>query len=166
MRKLPRRKVLIIAGEGGHAAQAVVLANLLSDADLTREYITAVEDSASGNRANFKLINISKQLKRYRRKWHYIFAIPLVLNSFISFCKTVTQINPSSIISLGPYISIYGLIYCKFKRIKFIHIETRARFKSLSLTYKCVKLLRGKTAYQNCELKKLDPSGLYLGRLE
>ena len=166
MRERAQRKVLILAGEGGHAAQAMLLANLLSNSDLTRSYVTAIEDSVSASAADVKLINLSKQLKRYRHKWHYLFATPLLLKAFLNFWKTAVHINPSSIISLGPYISVYALLYCKYNRINFIHIETRARFTTLSFTYKCVKLLKGKTAYQNVELKKLDPSGLYLGRLE
>lgn len=159
-------KILIISGEGGHAAQAMVLAKLLSEADETRQYLTAIEDSASGKDADLKLLNMSQYLKRYSKKSHYFVISPLLIKAFFQFLKITTHVKPQAIISLGPYISVYALIYCKLVGAKFLHIETRARFKSLSLTYRCVKFLGGATAYQNLELRTLDPDGLYFGRLE
>lgn len=163
---MKKHKIInIIAGEGGHLAQAkrfIALERdlftdvnyiLITDANIT---IPNVECYIERNISNYtKQRNITNLLK-------FTFAFArLFFNSLLYVVKR----KPEVLISFGPVLAIPYLFWGKLLGVKVIHIETWSRFYTKSFAGRVAYLLADKFVIQNKELQKLYPNSIYGGRL-
>ena len=160
-----RCHVLIVAGEGGHFAQAKRFINLDCENSFQVEY-TLITDSTStiANIKMIKEIGLSKFTKN-RNLFNLIrFFILSVYVFFHSLFRVVTC-DAKVMISFGPIISIPYLFWGKLCGKKVVHVETWSRFYSKSITGKFAYYIADEFVIQNEELKALYPLAIYGGRL-
>ncbi|MEL4415887.1 PssD/Cps14F family polysaccharide biosynthesis glycosyltransferase [Shewanella algae] len=158
-------KVLIVAGEGGHFAQAKRFVNLECTNSNLVEY-TVISDSSSYI-DNVKVIKEIKLSKFTKNRNFFNLIVFFVLSIYVFFHSLFYVINCEArvIVSFGPIISIPYLFWGKLLGKKVVHIETWSRFYTKSMTGKIAYHLADKFVIQNEELKALYPLAIYGGRL-
>jgi UDP-N-acetylglucosamine:LPS N-acetylglucosamine transferase len=159
------RVVTIIAGEGGHLAQAKRFMNLDCNSFHNVKYILISD-------ANVNIPGIGLHLERNISKFTkvrsfmnlFMFFIYYVRLFFSSFVYVLSK-KPEILISFGPILAIPYLFRGRLFRIEVIHVETWSRFYSRSFTGRIAYYLATKFIVQNKELQKLYPKSIYGGRL-
>ncbi|MDA5565373.1 hypothetical protein PJK54_17060 [Cobetia sp. MMG027] len=150
----------IVAGEGGHFAQAK---RLIALADQTsKDRIVHISDNE-----NCKLSNICVTLKPLRCKdSNYCFTdLSNFIKNIIVIYKSFGSYNNVRVVSLGPGIAIPVALIGKIKGAKIIHIETWSRITSKSITGRIMYFLSDKFIVQHKSLVKIYPKSIYGGLL-
>lgn len=160
-----KRKVTIVAGEGGHLAQAKRFISLDSEFYVDVEYILITDSKIKiPNTEVYLEKNISKYTKQrniLNLLMFFVYYMRLFVNSFIY----IVSKKPKVLISFGPILAIPYLFWGKLFGIQIIHVETWSRFYSKSFAGKFAYYLADKFIIQNLELKNLYPNSIYGGRL-
>jgi len=160
---MPKNKLLIILGEGGHTTELLKLVDLLGD-KFYYSYILTEEDNISAYHINIP--GPMYKLKRPRGKTTK--NIPAILNMMNVTLNSITIIKrckPKAILSSGPAIAVPVSIVGKLLGIKIIFIETGSRVKKLSLTGRIMYHFADLYFIQWPHLKKKAPRAIYAGRL-
>lgn len=156
------KKILITAGVGGHETQARLLSKNIALSFPKIEVFLSAEGKFNDNDS---LINASQKTKIGRRWWGLFLAAPLFLVNFILLLRIIIRRQPNLVISLGPYVSILSFLCCLVLKVRFVHIETRARFVEPSLTCKVLMLFNVLIFVQNESLLQKVNNSYYCGRL-
>jgi len=170
-----KKKVMVVFGLGGHAAQLV---RLLKTMDLKKYDYTFVV--GKGDRGAKKIVE--KNLKgkgriveastprlTYRGK---IVSTVLTLNSFALSVPLVLKYKPDVVISAGQALALPISVAAKLFGAKIVYLETWSRIRTKSLSgryFSGSNPLRWKLAdlffVQWPEAKKMYPESVYVGRL-
>ena len=153
--------VLLIAGEGGHYAQAKRL--YIGTKEELQCPVLVLTDSL--NKKIEKHV-VHYELGDFRRKSGFSFFgfIAHLLKCFFIVLPLITRYKVN-VISTGPGIAILPSIIVKFSGGSVVHIETWSRFYSKSGAGRVMYYLADKFYVQNVELLELYPKAIYSGRL-
>jgi len=155
------KRVAICYGAGGHKEQAKRLCNLLLEHS---QEIIFYSITDVGNSLNFTENHI--QLGEFRDKYNgNLMPLKQIYMNFKRVKEFILDNNIQSVISTGPGLSVLLFFVCKLYKVNFFHFETWSRFEKLSSTTKLLNILGCRIFYQNIELKKFLPKGIYVGRL-
>jgi UDP-N-acetylglucosamine:LPS N-acetylglucosamine transferase len=161
MVKKQHKKIILVAGEGGHFEQAKrlyfnmreeMLGNVIVLTDTHNKKITPeilhCELGDFRGKDGFNLYGFFRHLKNI-----YSIVMPIIKS------------NDVALISTGPGIAILPALLVKVFGGKVVHIETWSRFYSKSGAGKIMYLIADKFYFQNKELSLVYPKGIYAGRL-
>jgi len=132
-----KKMLLIIAGVGGHEAQATILRgklNLFSES-LSVEMI--IEAASLNLHEDAHRILSSSYLTKKQSKLRFFPLLCVLVINIIQICMVVQKKKNNfdiALVTLGPFPAIPGYIASKISRLKFVSIESRSRFESLSAT--------------------------------
>lgn len=149
----------LIYGEGGHSAQ---MNRLLLKLNQNENKLIHIVDSKSlviGEKYYY-----CRPLRKKNNNSISYTLMSIFLSLFLAL-KLIFLYRPKTIISTGPAFCFLFFVLGKLTRSKTIFIETWSRFYSKSQTAKLVYPIADMFLYQNIELKKLYPKGIYSGRL-
>lgn len=153
--------LLVLAGEGGHLAQAERFLAMLEPR--TFDSVTLYTDNF---RKVIKGADKCYELKDLRKKSG--FSLPQVcIHNFLVlryFFPKLLKKNVA-VISFGPGVALVPALLAKLFRKRIVHIETWSRFYSQSATGRYMYRIADKFYVQNEELLKLYPNAIYAGRL-
>jgi UDP-N-acetylglucosamine:LPS N-acetylglucosamine transferase len=144
--------VLIVAGVGGHEAQAKILKNKLCDwsTELKAELICEASSMAA-NKSDHRIYSssfLAKKLARFR----VLALVPVLAANVLQICKIVFQKKmyfDVAIVSLGPFPAIPSFIASKICGIKFVSIESRSRIVSISASNKLLLMMKAQVFVQH-----------------
>ena len=132
-----RRLVCIVAGVGGHEAQAQILKELLIRTASNIDVKLILEDAGSRVKADC-CITATSHLGKHGSQVSLIRFLPyFFINVFelvLKFRKLKRSYSKVSIISLGPFPAIPAYVASKILSCRFVSIESRSRFTTLSAT--------------------------------
>lgn len=156
------RTLLLVFGEGGHAAAMHRLIKRLEIQSVEtvqlREYGAKAIDS-------FPDYPTYRIMPKRAGIWRNIISpLRMLVNAFV-VAKVFTSYKVNFILTTGPAIAILPCIVGKFLGIQCIFLESWARFSSVSRTGKILKRLGVTIYYQNKELASLLPKETFCGRL-
>ena len=152
--------ILFVYGEGGHASQVKILAPMIKKTKY--DFISMSDDNCKYNWSDCHYIT-GEARSKYSR-YDVLFNLgPLKI------LKTLIEIKRNHrvkcIVSTGPGISIIASLFFKVFGVKVIHVETRARFTTYSLTGRVMYIMADRFYVQNKSLLKLYPKAIYAGTL-
>lgn len=157
-----RRSLLLVFGEGGHAAAMHRLVNRLDIQSINtvqiREY-GAKAFSAFPDHPTYRIMPKRNGIWR-------CYVVPFrTLMNFYTIIRVFTKYRVKFILTTGPAIAIIPCAIGRLLGIQCVFIESWARFKSISKTGKVLSFFGVKIFYQNKELAPLLPEGTFCGRL-
>ena len=137
--------VLIVAGVGGHEAQAKILKNKLRfySKGLKVELICEAS-SLTANKLDHRIYSSSRIAKKLTR-FRFLALMPALTINVFQICKIVFQKKlhfDVALVSLGPFPSIPSFIASKICGTKFVSIESRSRIVSISATNKLLLMMK------------------------
>jgi beta-1,4-N-acetylglucosaminyltransferase len=157
------RKVLFVAGSGGHTAQLLILLKKIGDkynSELMLEKSDNIGIEKFSNK--YKVHTASAIRGKSESKRMTLFRI--VVNSLQSLIILVTS-NPKYIITTGPGLGIPICIMGKIAGKKIIVIESWSRTKTKSYVGKVLYPFSDLFFVQWPEMLKQYPKAIYAGRL-
>jgi beta-1,4-N-acetylglucosaminyltransferase len=161
-----RRKVFLVAGEGGHLEQARRFA--LTNSGYPNCIFVIVTDSntdiISFDSEVVRMKNISELLK-HKSLFNLAIFLPMFFIESLKVFLLLLLIRPKGIISFGPAFSTPFIFFARFLKIRSIFIETWSKFYEPSISGKVASLVAHKIYYQNITLKNKYKNGVYAGRL-
>ncbi|NOH36354.1 PssD/Cps14F family polysaccharide biosynthesis glycosyltransferase [Vibrio chagasii] len=149
----------LIYGEGGHSAQMNRLLNNLNQDSTKLIHIVDSKNLVLGEKYYY-----CRPLRKKSNNTIFYTLISIIISLFLAL-KLFILYRPKSIISTGPAFCFLFFIIGKVTRSKLIFIETWSRFYTKSQTAKLIYPIADMFLYQNVELKKIYPKGIYSGRL-
>jgi beta-1,4-N-acetylglucosaminyltransferase len=153
------KTVVICYGEGGHAVQA---RRFVDGARLHAQKVLKIGEAGSGSCvADYFLENPFP-------KRGGILVIPLIKNIFQSLwyvARFRVGLGSKVLVSFGPGITVFLMIFWRVSGGKAVYIETWSRFYSASSTGKLAYIFLRDFYIQNEELKHVYPKAKYAGRL-
>ena len=158
----------IVFGQGGHENQALKFLDLIENHDRfskSTNIVKLAERGCSNNYSNtiIEIIPIRKKEDSLVSAFFY-FPLRLLINFFTAY-KIYRVYKFKALISFGPGIVLpYAILY-KFLGVRIIHIETRCRFDTKSLSGFFMYKISDKFYVQNLDLIHLYPNAIYSGRL-
>lgn len=144
--------VLIVAGVGGHEAQANILKNKLCDrsSGIKAELICEAS-SMTANDLNHRIMSSSLLAKKL--SWFRFFLlIPILVANVCQICGILLQKKKSfdvALVSMGPFPAIPSFIASKICRTKFVSIESRSRIESISASNKLLVMMKAQVFVQH-----------------
>ena len=149
------RCVLLVAGAGGHTAQARILRSKLLERQIKVELIVENETNLLPKVASFS--------KKFRM---YSFLSVLFALGFLPRCLSYLWVRPgiSLVVSLGPSNTFPFLIAARLLGRKCCFFESRCRFRTKSVSSKLARLMWVPIVEQN--LPVCSKRVFYFGRLE
>lgn len=154
--------LFVVAGEGGHYTQALLLSDLLIYYGCKVTILTERGNPMLHDNSSASLTPSSSRLKGELRKFYLV---PLFLTNTLQILRSLRQYEDiDGVIGLGPFVNLPAYVACILLRIRFCCVESRSRFRSLSKSNKLIRRLGGKIFTQN---KLKDSSAIdILGRIE
>ncbi|MDB9965151.1 hypothetical protein OAD55_01075 [Planktomarina temperata] len=160
--------VLIVAGVGGHEAQAKILKNKMRDwsKELKVELICEVS-SMDADKTDYQICSsspIAKKLTRFR----VLSLIPIFIANVFQMSKIIFQKKPYfdvALVSLGPFPAIPSFIASKICRTKFVSIESRSRIETISATNKLLLMMKAQVFVQHSNVETISRNLKQIGVL-
>lgn len=144
--------VLIVAGVGGHEAQAKILKNKLCDQSIMlRVELICEASSMTANKSDHR-INSSSLLAKKWNRLRFLVLMPVLVANFFQICRIIFQKKRHfdvALVSLGPFPAIPSFIASKICGIKFVSIESRSRIVSISETNKLLLMMNAQVFVQH-----------------
>lgn len=157
-----KKKMLIVCGAGGHAAEALALYKDIKDSFVC-SFLLESSDSLTAKK--LKEEPIYKAVAVRGKKEPAIMIIPRLIWCTLQSFFILFRAKPNIILSTGPGfagpISIWGKIFGK----KIIFIESWSRVNTKSWPGKLLYPIADQFFIQWPEEKKNYPKGIYVGRL-
>lgn len=155
--------VVLVAGEGGHNMQMMRLADLIGREGKPVSFICEARTIPSHMVRVLLPDRISKLSKDSGVSFvgTFFFMIKLFFLTLFSFLRS----RPVGVVFHGPLFCIPVYCVCFLLRIKCINIESWSKFEHPSKTCKFLYMAGVRTYYQNLEIARFYPKGLYSGRL-
>lgn len=151
--------VLVCFGEGGHAVQADRF--ICGGVSFGHKFITVGDGSSRSCRADLFLVNPFP-------KSGGISVISLIRNIFRSLMYVLFFRffkRSKLLISFGPGITIFLMLFWRASGGRLVFIETWSRFYSASSTGKLMYRFSSEFYIQNVELSEIYPGAKFRGRL-
>lgn len=151
-----KKKLMFVAGTGGHLSEILKLESLFND------YVIVTEKTKTSIE-NLKGYNV--EYLKYGSRYYFLkYIFVFILNVILSI-KLVLKYRPKIIITTGPSIGgIMGIIG-KCIGSKFIYIESLAKVNTLSITGKTSYRFADKFYVQWEDLCEKYEKAEYIGRL-
>ncbi|MBS3169549.1 UDP-N-acetylglucosamine--LPS N-acetylglucosamine transferase [Candidatus Woesearchaeota archaeon] len=161
---MPKKKMLVVLGMGGHTSQILHLIEALGDA-YEYKYILGHDDHTSAVKIKHegKILTMrNPRLMTDRRLLKVVFnMVPATFQAFSILRKT----KPDAILSAGPALAIPLFWLAKARGIRTIFIESWVRVHHKSLTGKLVYPVSDLFFVQWKSMKNIYPKAVYAGRL-
>jgi beta-1,4-N-acetylglucosaminyltransferase len=161
VKKVHKKIVLLVAGEGGHYEQAKRLYFSMRE-EMSGDVVVLTDT------LNKKISPdiLHRELGDLRGKDGFnLYGFIRHLKNIYRIVKPTIRNNDVSLLSTGPGIAIFPALLVKLTGGKVIHIETWSRFYSKSGAGRIMYLIADKFYIQNKELSLVYPKSIYAGRL-
>lgn len=154
-------EVLVVFGEGGHAAQ---MRRLLEVTGLSPTQCIAIvdRDGLSSTVAEAEWV-VPPLREKYGLRLASLLARAFVLVG--ASYQVLRRYRPSAMLSTGPGLCLAPALLCRISGLPVIHIETWSRFRTRSLSGRVMYHLATHFYVQNTQLLQLYPKARYSGRL-
>lgn len=160
--------VLIVAGVGGHEAQAKILKNKLRDwSEGSKVELICEASSMAANKSDHRIYSssfVAKKLTRFR----VLALMPVLTANVFQICKIVFQKKSHfdvALVSLGPFPAIPSFIASKICGTKFVSIESRSRIESISATNKLLLMMKAQVFVQHSNTETISRNLKHIGVL-
>lgn len=151
--------VLLVYGEGGHAAQ---MNRLIKRLELKRNEMVSIVDSV-------KLQYLGQQFvvpaTRKKHKNNVVYTCLSFFNNLTLTLRVFYKYDIKLVISTGPGICVIPSLFARVLGRDVIFLETWSRFETRSFSGRIMYRLASHFYVQNKELLKLYPNAEYSGRL-
>lgn len=155
------RVLLILAGEGGHLAQAERFVTMLKP-----NSFDSVILYTDNYRKDIKGVEKCYEIQDFRKKSGFsLYQVTKHMALVFKYFVPKLMLKEVSVISFGPGATLLPALFSKVFRKRLIHIETWSRFYSKSATGYYMYRVADKFYIQNKELLILYPKAIYAGRL-
>lgn len=150
--------ILIVAGVGGHEAQAKILKDKLCCSSTGLKAALICEASSlTASKSDYRIFSSSRIAKK-KTKFRFLTLIPVLIINVFQICKIIIQKKSHfdvAVVSLGPFPAIPSFIASKICGTKFVSIESRSRIVSISATNKMLLMMKAQVFVQhsNAEAK-------------
>jgi UDP-N-acetylglucosamine:LPS N-acetylglucosamine transferase len=144
--------VLIVAGVGGHEAQAKILKNKLYDQSMELKVELICEASSMTANKSDHSINSSSRLAKKLSWFRVLLLMPVLVANVFQICRIIIQKKRHfdvALVSLGPFPAIPSFIASKICGTKFVSIESRSRIESISASNKLLLMMKAQVFVQH-----------------
>lgn len=162
-----RRPVLLVAGEGGHAAQASRFAVQMSTELACAEVVLLTEDAGVCVQFEGQLVlrrNLSR-LSKFRGPRAIAAVAAAFCAEFLAAPFLLRQLRPCGLVAFGPLFCLPVCIWARVMGLRVVYVESWSRFYEPSLTGRAMGILANRIYYQNETLGNHLKGASYGGRL-
>ena len=151
--------VLIVAGVGGHEAQAKILKNKLCNQSMRLKVELICETSSmTANKSDHRISSSSLLAKKWNR-FRLLVLMPVLVANVFQICRIIVQKKRHvdvALVSLGPFPAIPSFIASKICGIKFVSIESRSRIVSISASNKLLLMMKAQVFVQHSNTETIS----------
>ena len=169
MNRLKKRKlILILAGVGGHEAQAVLLKEGLTPYSDFLSVEMILEAASMNQHVGAHQITSSSHLTKQASKFRFLKLLLVLAQNIVQLTKMLQKKKKHfdvALITLGPFPAIPGYVASKLCSINFASIESRSRFQSLSSTNRLLLMLNARVFVQHVSRESSARNLKHLGVL-
>ncbi len=146
-------KILLVSSAGGHFSELMQLKSLAKK----HELIICTEDKFEDSRVHYYVNYGSRDegLKYFKKLFN---------NSILSW-KILKKEKPDILISTGAHTCVSFFWFAKLFKIKTIYIESYAKVRTPSLTYRLIKPVVDITVVQHKQMESIYKNAINLGGL-
>jgi len=162
-----RRPILLVGGEGGHAAQASRFAVQIRDEAEGVMAVLLTEDAGVCVPFEGQLIlrrNLSR-LSKFRGPRALVAVGAAFCAEFLAAPFMLRRLRPCGLVAFGPLFCLPVCIWARVMGLKVVYVESWSRFYERSLTGRAMGFLANKIYYQNETLVNVFKDATYAGRL-
>lgn len=162
---LKNRRIMFVAGSGGHSAQLQILLKYFEESYDCHLVLESTDELTQKQIAHSQKHVLTLPPIRGKNEWILITFFRMI-GCFILALPILWRVKPEAVVSLGPGFAIPVCFWAKLAGKKIIHIESWSRVRSKSYTGRVMYRLANLFLVQWKELQMQYPKSIFAGRLD